>query len=59
MIDNHTPQEYSFLYTRPKASQKKQGIFLSYKERLADIESQNTILVERMMRTTSEVRPKK
>ena len=25
MIDNNTPQEYSFLYTRPKAYQKKQG----------------------------------
>lgn len=32
IINNHTPNQYSFLYSRPKAYQKKQGITSNMKK---------------------------
>ncbi len=58
-IDNRTPSEYSFLYSRPKATQLKLGSTVPNKERQNDIENHNTILVERMMHSSSYIRPRK
>jgi hypothetical protein len=55
-IDNKPPKEFTFLNTRPKAMQKKIGIFLmNILEQQETIENNNKVLVSQMKKNMSSI----
>ena len=56
-LNNTAPRKYQFLSSRPKAKLTEFGILNVNQERQRRIETDNTILVGKMLSTQSSVKP--